>query len=185
MAGQVLVADLTAAKTEDEALEAAVREHAHLVYRVAYAVLRNHHDAEDATQETFIKVLKYRRKLAGIQNQRTWLAKIAWRIAVDKRKRGPDLPLDELKESELSYSSATAQEMAAHSEMAALLGRLINGLPGQLQDAIRLSTVQEMSNSDIAAVLEITEAAVRSRVFRARQILKEKLAGIVEDKHGT
>ncbi len=50
---------------EDDQLELAVREHARLVYRVAYSVLRDHHDAEDATQETFLRVLRYRRKLAG------------------------------------------------------------------------------------------------------------------------
>ncbi len=183
VAGQVLVANLAATTTGDDALESAVREHSRLIYRVAYAVLRNHHDAEDATQETFIKVLKYRRKLSGVEDQRTWLARIAWRVAVEKRKRRRDLPLDEV-ESTLSCT-ATAQEVAAQKEMATLLGRLIDGLPSQLQDAIRLSTVQEMSSSDIAAVLEITEAAVRSQLFRARQLLKEKLAGILEKKHGS
>jgi hypothetical protein len=50
-------------RTEDDQLELAVREHARLVYRVAYSVLRDHHDAEDATQETFLRVLRYRQRL--------------------------------------------------------------------------------------------------------------------------
>src|SRR5437868_5044242 len=90
VAGQVLVANLATTKTEDEALEAAVRDHARLVYRVAYSILRNHHDAEDAAQETFVKVLKYRRRLGGVQDQRTWLARIAWRVALDRKKKTPD-----------------------------------------------------------------------------------------------
>ena len=53
--------------TSEDALEAAVREHARLVYRIAYSVSRNHHDAEDATQDTFMRVLRYRRKLHGIE----------------------------------------------------------------------------------------------------------------------
>src|SRR5258708_14447008 len=53
----------------EDALEAAVREHARLVYRIAYSVLRNHHDAEDATQETFVRVLRYARKLDGVRSE--------------------------------------------------------------------------------------------------------------------
>ncbi len=66
MMGQVLVSEAMAlVRTGEDELEIAVREHARLVYRIAYSVLRDHHDAEDATQETFLRVLRYRRKLAG------------------------------------------------------------------------------------------------------------------------
>src|ERR1035438_8552960 len=61
----------------DEVLETLVREHSRLVYRIAYAVLRRHHDAEDATQETFMRVLRYSSKLAAVDDQKTWLARIA------------------------------------------------------------------------------------------------------------
>src|SRR6266700_3492507 len=60
VAGHAMMSDAEAmVRPCENALEAAVREHARLVYRVAYSVLRNHHDAEDATQETFVKVLRY------------------------------------------------------------------------------------------------------------------------------
>src|SRR5215468_4255800 len=52
--------------TSEDALEAMAREHAGLVYRIAYSVSRNHHDAEDATQETFMRVLRYRRKIEDV-----------------------------------------------------------------------------------------------------------------------
>ena len=48
-------------------LESLVRDHSRLVYRIAYAVLRRHHDAEDATQETFLRVLRYSSKLADVE----------------------------------------------------------------------------------------------------------------------
>jgi hypothetical protein len=64
---------------EKDLLENLVQQHARLVYRIAYAVLRRHHDAEDATQETFVRVLRYSRKLAGVEDHKTWLARIAWR----------------------------------------------------------------------------------------------------------
>src|SRR5580698_8152335 len=70
-----------------EALENLVQQHARLVYRIAYAALRSHHDAEDATQETFLRVLRYSRKLAGVENPKTWLARIAWRVAVDRSRQ--------------------------------------------------------------------------------------------------
>ena len=184
MAGQVLVADLAARKTEDDVLEAAVREHTRLVYRVAYSVLRNHHDAEDATQETFVKVLKYRRKLSGVKDQRTWLARIAWRVAIDRKKKSPDLPLDGMDQTVLVSSLTIADESVLTSEMSALLERLIAGLPSQLQHALRLSTVEEMSNADIAEILDTSEASIRSRLFRARQLLKEKLSLVLGKNHG-
>src|SRR5713101_2191615 len=74
-------------RSRDEVLEGLVRQHSRLVYRIAYAVLRSHHDAEDATQETFMRVLRYSSKLASVDDHRTWLARIAWRVAVDRSKQ--------------------------------------------------------------------------------------------------
>ena len=68
-AGQVIVDDaMVLARTEEDQLELAVRQHAQLVYRIAYSVLRNHHDAEDATQETFVRVLRAKRKLTSVDD---------------------------------------------------------------------------------------------------------------------
>jgi RNA polymerase sigma-70 factor, ECF subfamily len=79
LTGQVIVGDaMTLARAGEDQLEIAIREHSRLVYRLAYSVLRNHHDAEDATQETFIRVLRYRKQLEGVRDPRTWLARIAW-----------------------------------------------------------------------------------------------------------
>ena len=71
---------LMAAQTESE-LDALVREHAQLVFRIAYSVLRNHADAEDATQETFLRAVRHRAKLSEIQDPKAWLARIACWIA--------------------------------------------------------------------------------------------------------
>ena len=82
----------------DEVLTALVREHSRLVYRIAYAVLRRHHDAEDATQETFMRVLRYSSKLAAVEDAKTWLARIAWRVALDRnqhRGRKREIPLED------------------------------------------------------------------------------------------
>jgi len=168
---------------DKELLDALVREHSRLVYRVAYAVLRSHQDAEDATQETFLRVLRYSSKLVTVENLKTWLARIAWRVAVDRSKqRGrvreisledPDKPVD------VAASDAPADATVQRAQIGNALEKLIAALPSKLREPLILATIEEMSPREIAATLGINEAAVRSRVFRARQILKEKLAGRV------
>jgi RNA polymerase sigma-70 factor, ECF subfamily len=178
--GQALVSQaLAAEQLEDDALELAVREHARLVYRVAYSVLRNHHDAEDATQETFLRVLRYRRKLAGIRDSRTWLARIAWRVALERRRRAPEVLLEEASmASRIPSAAASADEALLGQEMSAVFEGLIAALPAKLRDPLILSALEEMSITDIAEVLGINAAAARSRLFRARQILREKFAAL-------
>jgi len=174
--------------TNEDALEAAVREHARLVYRIAYSVSRNHHDAEDATQETFMRVLRYRRKLDGVDDPKTWIARIAWRVAVEQAKKRPAVSLNEKEiadvTSQLYSLGKSAEEMAASSQMAAVLQSLIATLPESLRDAMRLSTIDDLAPAEIAEVLGTSEASVRSRLFRAREVLKEKLLAL-EGSHGT
>ena len=189
VAGQVIVDDaMVLARTEEDQLELAVRQHAHLVYRIAYSVLRNHHDAEDATQETFVRVLRARRKLDSVDDPRKWIAKIAWRVAVERRKKAPEVPIETIEAtviSRLRSQLASAEENVLGREMVGLVQSLISVLPTQLRDVLTLSTVQEFSPAEIAGVLEMSEAAVRSRIFRARQMLKEKLEALLEGNHGT
>jgi len=163
-------------------LESAVREHARLVYRIAYSVVRNHHDAEDATQETFVRVLRYKKKLEGVRDPKTWLARIAWRVAVERSRKRPEISMSETEAAtaaiELRSQLASAEERTLGKEMGELLASLISALPGPLRDALRLSTIEELSPTEIAKVLGASEASVRSRLFRARQILKEKLSAL-------
>jgi RNA polymerase sigma-70 factor, ECF subfamily len=165
---------------QEDLLELAVREHARLVYRVAYSVLRNHHDAEDATQETFMRVLRYERKMSEVRDQRTWLARIAWRVAVERRKKMPEARLEDVGKtvSRLRSPTVGADEAMLDAEKMGSLQRLIATLPAKLRDPLTLSTVEEMSPKDISQVLGTSEAAVRSRLFRARQILREKLTTV-------
>jgi RNA polymerase sigma-70 factor (ECF subfamily) len=68
--------------------------------------------------------------------------------------------------------------------MAGMLAALILALPAQLRDVITLSTMQELESAEIAQVLGTTESSVRARIFRARQILKEKIGAMLEGTHG-
>jgi RNA polymerase sigma-70 factor, ECF subfamily len=180
VAEQALASD--AVIPREDALETAVREHARLVYRIAYSVTRNHHDAEDATQETFMRVLRYRRKLEGVADPKTWLARIAWRTSVERSKRRPEISLSDAEIGnavvELRSQLASGEDATLGNEMSALLDSLISSLPEKLRNALRLSTIDELQPREIAEVLETSEASVRSRLFRARQVLKEKLAAL-------
>ncbi|MFZ0863092.1 MAG: RNA polymerase sigma factor [Candidatus Sulfotelmatobacter sp.] len=196
VAGEAILSGVTTSvRGEDERsradsndmIEGLVREHSRLVYRIAYAVLRRHPDAEDATQETFMRVLRYSSKLATVEDPKTWLARIAWRVAVDRsRQRGRtnEIPLEDPRKpvAEVASSDIPADQTVQGSQVSAALERMIAALPEKLRQPLILSTIEEMSPREVAATLGINEAAVRSRVFRARQILREKLAGRVSRK---
>jgi RNA polymerase sigma-70 factor, ECF subfamily len=175
-------AERSRAESSHDTLERLVREHSRLVYRIAYAVLRSHHDAEDSTQETFMRVLRYSSKLPEVEDPKTWLARIAWRVAVDRsRQRGRtrEIPLEDPEKpiAEVASSDTPADQTVQGAQISGTLEKMIAALPEKLRQPLILSTIEEMSPREVAATLGISEAAVRSRVFRARQILREKLAG--------
>jgi len=174
--------DVLADLLEKDLLENLVQQHSRLVYRIAYAVLRSHHDAEDATQETFVRVLRYSHKLARVEDHKTWLARIAWRVAVDRNRqqgRKREIPLDDPEKPlpEVASSDARADDALHGAHVSDVLERMIAALPEKLRQPLILSTIEEMPPREVAATLGINEAAVRSRIFRARQILRERLVG--------
>jgi RNA polymerase sigma-70 factor (ECF subfamily) len=176
-------------ESNHDTLEALVREHSRLVYRIAYAVLRRHHDAEDATQETFMRVLRYSSKLASVEDHKTWLARIAWRVAIDRsRQRGctREIPVEDPEKpvAEVASSDASADQTVLSAQVSAAVEKMIAALPEKLRAPLILSAIEEMSPREVAATLGIKEAAVRSRVFRARQILRDKLAASSARKRG-
>ncbi|MGA8182133.1 MAG: sigma-70 family RNA polymerase sigma factor [Terriglobia bacterium] len=180
---------ITAASTDE--MESVVRQHSRFVYAIAYSVLRNHHDAEDAAQETFVRFWRHRRRWRLIRNPRAWLARTAWRVALDARKKrhaqdDSSVSLSESVEaiSQLRAAGMPADEIAARGEMTALLDRLIDSLPEELRNPLALSLVEELTSPEIAAILGIPEGSVRQRMWQARQILKEKLSVLLEGKHG-
>jgi RNA polymerase sigma-70 factor (ECF subfamily) len=164
-----------------ELVEAAVREHARFVYQVAYAVLHHRQEAEDAVQETFIRVWKHARKLAGILNQRAWLARIAWRVACDRHRRRPEIFVaHDIDPPDPVAGGAGAEARLIRAQQAEMLERMVAMLPGDLRGVFMLSTVEEMTSVEIAEVLGIPESTVRGRLMRARQMLKEKIRAVME-----
>jgi RNA polymerase sigma-70 factor (ECF subfamily) len=122
-----------------------------------------------------------------VDDPQRWLARIAWRVAVERRRKSPEMALEETGEAVMQVRSTEmpADEAIVGREVAKALERLIPALPRRLRDVVTLSTVEDMSPKDVAVVLEISEAAVRSRLFRARQILRQKLGVLLEGRYGT
>ena len=166
-------------------LEAVVRQHARFVYQVAYLLLRNHHDAEDSTQETFMRVWRYRKRLPEARDLKAWLARIAWRVALDRRKNSAEISLADAAEAvfKLYAAGESAEKIAGAKQMAVLLDQLIATLPGKLRDPMLLSLDQELTQAEIGRVLNIPESSVRTRLFRARQMIRQKLSSILEGKN--
>jgi RNA polymerase sigma-70 factor, ECF subfamily len=182
LAGEAILSGAaTAERSRDNAVEELVRQHSRLVYRIAYSVLRRRHDAEDATQETFLRVMRYSSKLAAVEDPRTWLARIAWRVAVERSRRighTQEISLDDPEKPmpEVVSSDPSADQTIQERQVGTMLEKLIAALPEKLRAPLILSALEEMTPREVAATLNINEAVVRSRVFRARQILMEKLA---------
>ena len=163
-------------------VESLVREHSRLVFKVAYAAVRTRHDAEDIVQEVFLRVLRSQGRLAQVQDMKAWLARITWNVAKDRR-RGERDSEDIEQVAEPRSAAASPERQVERQQMADVVAKMIAALPRELRDPLVLSSMEEMAGVEIAEVLGIAETAVRSRVFRARQILKERLAAYGE-KHG-
>jgi RNA polymerase sigma-70 factor (ECF subfamily) len=166
-------------------IEALISQHSLLVFRIAYSILRNHHDAEDATQECFLRVVKAQKRLAQVRNPKTWLARIAWTTALDRRPGrqifvSSEDPLGKDVLAQIPDGSAPADEQVAGKQMRGLLERMVGGFPADLREALELSTVQELTSAEIAEVMDIPESTVRTRLLRARRLLKEKLSTVLE-----
>jgi RNA polymerase sigma-70 factor (ECF subfamily) len=185
MAGETLkLAQKTWAEPEEGLLETAVREHSRLVYRIAYSVLRDPAEAEDATQEVFLRALRYGKKIVRIRDHKAWLARIAWRVAVDRRKNVAKTAATEEAGETLVATGRGADRILLERERGAVLEQMISALPARLREALVLSTLEEIAPREVATMLGISEAAVRSRSFRAREILRERLLALSAPRTG-
>jgi len=166
-------------ESAEDRVEMLVREHSRFVYRLVYSLLRNHQDAEDVTQDTFLRVCRHRLKLKQIKDPRAWIACIAWRLALTRRRKSAVTAVDvhDLKHC-LQSLAANPEEVAGKEQMRSLLDRLMRTLPEDLRHPLILSTVEDIRSPEIAGILGIPEATVRTRLFRARQLLREKLAAL-------
>jgi RNA polymerase sigma-70 factor, ECF subfamily len=153
------------------ALELIVRQHARFVFKVAYGVLRNTHDAEDVVQEVFLRV--HRTGTGAVRDLPAWLATIAFRLAIDRGRKPEAL---DIAQFDFAAAAPDAEHLAIDRQQIERVQRLIAALPEDLRYALVLSAIDELNSRQIVDVLGIPGSSVRGRILRARQILKEKLA---------
>lgn len=165
----IAFAELTALaqREEQEVFAELVTRQSCFVFRVAYSVLRNVSDAEDVVQDTFFK-LHRSGAWKSMDDERAFLARAAWRLAVSRLPRRQPSP-------SLELVVPSHEQAVIDGDQCAFVHRLIDALPDELRQPLALSAMEELTSVQIAAVLEIPEGTVRTRIMRARQILKEKL----------
>ena len=168
---------LTNAADQSADFDSLVRQQARFVFKVAYGVLRNSHDAEDVAQETFLRA--QRASMNAVRDPQSWLATIAFRIAIDRKRKLPEL---DLANYEIAANKPDAEHLAIQQQQVVRLQRLIASLPEDLRYPLVLSAIEELNSRQIAEVLDIPESSVRGRTMRARQLLKEKLSAQMEAK---
>ena len=179
---------LRAQAGDTEAFGALVERNRRAVFRAALAALRSADEAEEVAQDTFVTVFEKLGHFRGEAAFRTWLLAIAWRKAIDRRKRltrwlqrlAPTPRHDEGQEADVSErlpSNAPSQEDALVSaDLQRRVKTLIASLPPKLRDALLLAGSGEHSYDEIAAILNIPTGTLKWRVSEARRVLKQKLA---------
>jgi RNA polymerase sigma-70 factor, ECF subfamily len=149
------------------------------VYNLCYRMLGERMEAEDAAQEAFLRAYLNLKRYDQQRSFKTWLLTIASNHAIDRirRRRLMALSIDDDTYGELQISSTEPEPepAALHHERSAAIQALLNQLSAEYRAAVILRYWYDYSYVEIAEMLQTTESAVKSRLFRARQVLAEKL----------
>jgi RNA polymerase sigma-70 factor, ECF subfamily len=158
----------------DREFEQLLVESSSLAFRVAYGVLRQREDAEDVAQEAFIKAHRNFRRLRERASFRSWLVRLTWRLAID-RQRANRRRVNRDTEHSRCLPDIERSDPAIVNERSAMLWQAIDALPEKLRLAIVLSGIEGHDVREIASLLGVPEGTVKSRLFHAREKMKESL----------
>jgi len=176
-----------AAAGDAAAFTAIMRRHNRLLFRMARSILKSDAEAEDALQEAYLRAW---RSIDGFRREArlsTWLARIVINesLARLRRDRGAlVIPIDASIEPESSPpeermdhdADRQPEQMALRAELRRLLEAAIDRLPDAFRSVFILRAIEEMSVEDVAATLGLAEITVRTRLFRARGLLRARLS---------
>jgi RNA polymerase sigma-70 factor (ECF subfamily) len=176
------------AAQDQQAFVLLMRRHNQLLFRTARSILRDDAEAEDALQEAYLQAWRSIGQFRADARLSTWLTRIVINEALArtrKNARRADImplhraaePADHSSEASMDDSPETG---ALRAETRALLEKSIDALPDQFRTVFVLRALEEMSGEEVAACLDIPEATVRSRFFRARALLRAALAQDVD-----
>jgi RNA polymerase sigma-70 factor (ECF subfamily) len=177
--GGVLAVD----RAVEQEFEARLVESSTLAFRVAYAVLRQRQDAEDVAQEAFVKAYRNFAHLRDRERFRAWLVRIAWRLALDRRRGDRRRAAREDARDAPPAGAGIDADLVAR-ERAALLWNAIDALPEKLRVAIVLANIEGYDVEEVARLLGLPVGTVKSRLFLARRKLKERLQWMQTNRAG-
>jgi len=176
----------------DAALNSLMERHSERLFHYLIRQLQNEEDAADIAQEAFVRVYQYRAKFDPRQRFSTWLYTIATNLSRDRlkwRSRHPQVSLNQTVgegnsalADVLPDSKPLPDEVLASNERADAVRDAIAALPEDLRAAIILSEYQLLPNAEIANVLRCSVKAIESRIYRAKQRLRERLDAEVEHR---
>lgn len=165
-------------------LPALVETYSTLLFRIANSVLRSRPEAEDVVQDVFIRVLEHRLSLPMVRDMRVWLIRIAWNLALDRKRRKRPAQLDGTFAESLASATVTADKAMEEAQRFRSVLREIERLPKAERHVLLLSAIEELGTPEIAAVLRRSESAVRALLSRARARLRERLEDRQQPKEG-
>src|SRR5688572_6942815 len=170
---------LTAVADElDREFERLLAESSTLAFRVAYGVLRQREDAEDVAQEAFIKAHRNFRRLRDRASFRAWLVRLTWRLALDRQRTNRRRANRDTEHGRLA-PVATSADPAIVNERAHEVWRAIDELPEKLRLPLVLSGIEGHDIREVSRLLGLPEGTVKSRLFHARDRMKESLKWMI------
>jgi RNA polymerase sigma-70 factor, ECF subfamily len=175
------------ARRDEAAFEALMRRYNGRLFRVARAILKDDAEAEDALQDAYLDAFRHISSFRGSAQLGTWLTRIVVNHALMRlrRQKGPRdvVSLDEWRDTRPGHEADMADDKsespanaALRVEIRRLLERKIDELPLAFRMVFVMREVDDISAEDIASALSIPAATVRTRLFRARALLREALA---------
>jgi RNA polymerase sigma-70 factor (ECF subfamily) len=159
----------------DREFEVRLVESSTLAFRVAYSVLRHREDAEDVAQEAFAKAYRRFRQLRDRDRFRAWLVRMTWRLALDRQRSDRRRVVREMQHHAPVQLAATAVDDMLSRERAERLWQAIDRLPEKLRIVVVLANIEEHDVAEVARLTRLPDGTVKSRLFLARQRLKELL----------
>ena len=167
---------------EHELYEILMRRYNQRLYRVARSILRNDAEAEDVMQEAYVRAFEHLDQFAGEAMFSTWLTKIAVHEASRRARRGARVEDLEPVMANVKSDTRDPERQAYDHELRLVLERAIDTLPESYRLVFVLRAVENLSVAETAACLDIGQEAVKTRLLRARRLLRQDLeqrAGIV------
>jgi len=165
-----------AAALRDLDFAALVDRHTAFLYRVAFRLLGNAEDAEDAVQDTFLKLYQGS-SWQHMIDERAYLARAVWRTGLDRRTTAEAKAMkhsEDVTELEVAHQDPTPEQTAVSSSDHALLMTLVQALPDDLREPLILSAIDEIKSHEVGAILGIPPGTVRSRINTAKDQLRRK-----------